>query len=246
VWYSRNTLASHQSKERNVTVEFRTDKPSDSDTEWLPLLLIIFLGAIGIAVFHMSVARLQVIELLLLIIAVLFAAAGYKRGTIRGIMGIALLYFATGMAATLYPVPAPYVAGLRQLFSGQASGGETHVASQYVDRGSLAISFVLLTILVWVVLEAIGRLAFPDTSLPKLGILDKLGGVFVHFLIGVWIVSLLFNAIGYGGSRSAHRKAFLRPGFNRILRIHYNAQAFWFPDKPPPIYVYDLDLPSER
>ena len=229
-----------------MTVEFRTDRPSDSDKGWLPLLLIVFLGAMGIAAFYIFVARLQLIELLLLVIVVVFAATGYKRGTVRGIMAIALLYFATGMAATLYPVPAPYVAGVRQMFSGQAFGGEMHIASQSVDRGSLAISFVLLSILVWVVLEAIGRLAFPDTSLPKLGILDKLGGVFVHLLIGVWIASLLFNAIGYGGSRSAHKKAFLRPGFNQILQIHYNAQAFWFPDKPPPIYVYDLDLPSER
>ena len=220
-----------------MTVEFKTSKPSDKG--WFPPLLIVVLGAACIAAFYFLVARLQLVELVLLLIVVVFAAIGYRRGIVRGIMTIPLLYFTTGMTATFYPVLAPYVAGIRQFqFSGPIN--------QNVDSGSLAISFVLLATVIWVALEAISRAAFPDTSLPKLGILDQLGGVVIHLLIGALVASLLFNAIGYGGSRTAHRKAFLRPSFNRILSIHYNAQSFWFPDTPPPIYVYDLDLPSER
>jgi hypothetical protein len=34
----------------------------------------------------------------------------------------------------------------------------------------------------------------------------------------------------------------LRPRFNQVLTLHYAAQSFWFPERSPPIYVYDLDL----
>jgi uncharacterized membrane protein required for colicin V production len=232
-----------------MTVQF--DKPRKrSDRKSIPSLLIGALGTVGVVALYLLVPGFQFIELVLLLVVVGFGAAGYNRGIIRGAMTIALLYVATGVAATLYPIPAPYVAATGQffalVFTGNALSGELDVANQNVGGGSLAISFVLLTVVTWVALEAIGKVAFRDTSLPRLGILDNLGGVVVHLVIGALVASLLFNAIGYGQLRPAHNKALLRRRFNQVLSVHYNAQSFWFPRTPPPIYVYDLDVPRER
>lgn len=232
-----------------MTVQF--DKPRKrSDRKSIPSLLIGALGTVGVVALYLLVPGFQFIELVLLLVVVGFGAAGYNRGIIRGAMTIALLYVATGVAATLYPIPAPYVAATGQffalVFTGNALSGELDVANQNVGGGSLAISFVLLTVVIWGALEAIGRVAFRDTSLPRLGILDNLGGVVVHLVIGALVASLLFNAIGYGQLRPAHNKALLRRRFNQVLSVHYNAQSFWFPRTPPPIYVYDLDVPRER
>ena len=232
-----------------MTVQF--DKPRKrSDRKAIPSLLIGALGTVGVVALYLLVPGFQFIELVLLLVVVGFGAAGYNRGIIRGAMTIALLYVATGVAATLYPIPAPYVAATGQffalVFTGNALSGELDVANQNVGGGSLAISFVLLTVVIWGALEAIGRVAFRDTSLPRLGILDNLGGVVVHLVIGALVASLLFNAIGYGQLRPAHNKALLRRRFNQVLSVHYNAQSFWFPRTPPPIYVYDLDVPRER
>ena len=60
------------------------------------------------------------------------------------------------------------------------------------------------------------------------------------------MASLLFNTLGYGQLRSAHNNALLRSRFNQVLYLHYTAQSFWFPGKPPPLYAYDLNLSRER
>jgi uncharacterized membrane protein required for colicin V production len=232
-----------------MTVQF--DKPRKrSGRKTIPSLLIGALGTVGVVALYLLVPGFQFIELVLLLVIVGFGAAGYRRGIIRGAMTIALIYIATGIAATLYPILAPYVAAMGQFFAlvltGNALSGELDVSNQNVGGGSLAISFVLLTVVIWGALEAIGKVAFRDTSLPRLGILDNLGGVVVHLVIGALVASLLFNAIGYGQLRPVHNKALLRRRFNQVLSVHYNAQSFWFPRTPPPIYVYDLDVPRER
>jgi len=232
-----------------MTVQFNKPRKR-SDKRSIPSLFIGALGTVAVVALYLLVPGLQFIELVLLLVVVGFGAAGYNRGIIRGAMTIVLLYVATGVAATLYPIPAPYVAAMGQffalVFTGNALSGELDVANQNVGGGSLVISFVLLMVITWVALEAIGRVAFRDTSLPRLGILDNLGGIAVHLVIGALVASLLFNAIGYGRLRPVHNKALLRRRFNQVLAIHYNAQSFWFPRTPPPIYVYDLDVPRER
>lgn len=231
-----------------MTTQFKPRKRTDR--ELIPPLLIATLGALGVLALYLVQPRLQFIELVLLLVVVIFGAIGYKQGIVRGITTAVFLYVATGIAATFYQVPAPYVAGIRRFvalaLTGNAVGGKVDVSSENVDGGSLALSFILLTAVIWAGLEAIGRAAFRDTSLPRLGILDKLGGVAGHLVIGALVASLLFNAIGYGRLRRAHNKALLRPQFNQILYTHYDTQSFWFPKQPPPIYVYDLDLPREH
>jgi len=230
-----------------MTVQNKSRKRSDD--KGIAALIIAALGAGGIVALYFLVPGFQFIDLAMLLVVVIFTASGYRQGTIRGLMTIVILYFATGIAATLYPVPAPYVAGIGKLFgfifAGQVMEGDMAASTQTVSGDSLAISFMLLTLVIWIVLEAIGRSTFQDTSLPKLGILDKFGGIVVHFVIGALVASLLFNAIGYGHLRRAHNKALLRTRFNQILSLHYTTQSFWFGSQPPPIYVYDLDVMRE-
>ena len=93
-----------------------------------------------------------------------------------------------------------------------------------------------------VLLELLARVAIPDTQQPRLRILDNIGGVLVHLVVALVAASLLFNTMGYGRLRSSHNSAEFRQMFNQVLRIHYETQSIWFPDEPPSIYVYDLDL----
>ena len=233
---------------KDTTVQFRPRRRTN--THLIPMLLICALGITGIVALFLLVPGVQIIELVLLAIVVGIVAMGYRRGVIGGIISILFLYIATGIAASFYPILAPYVAGIRQflgrVFAGNVTQGELDAASAGLDGDSLAISFMLVMLVLWIVLEAIGHSASPDTSLPRLGILDNLAGVGVHLVIGVLVASLLFNAIGYGHLRRAHHKAVFRSSFNQVLALHYNAQSFWFGDSPPPIYVYDLDVPVER
>ena len=226
---------------RDTTVPFRPRRRTDP--KLIPTLLIGALGIAGIVALFLLVPGVQFIELVLLAIVVGIVAMGYRRGIIRGIISILFLYIATGIAATFYPIPAPYVAGIRQ-FLGRMSVGT--VTQGELDGDSLAISFILVMLVTWIALEAIGHSASPDTSLPRLGILDNLAGVGAHLVVGVLVASLLFNAIGYGHLRRAHHKAVFRSRFNQVLTLHYGTQSFWFGESPPPIYVYDLDVPVER
>lgn len=205
----------------------RREERSTKDV--VPPVIFSLLGVAGVIAFNYLVSGLQSIEVILLFVLIAFGAVGYSQGIIRGLMTAAILYAASGIAATFYPFAAPYI--------GAPFGDE-------VDRNILALSFGVLTVVIWVTLEVLGRASFRDTRMPALGILDNLGSLIVYLAVGVLVISLAFNAIGYGRvGRRAHNDSLLRPEFNRVLYLHYTAQSFWFPRRPPPIYVYDLDLP---
>jgi len=208
----------------------------DLTKKLIPLFIIAILGTLGIAALYSLMPGLQIFELALLFIVVGFCTAGYTQNVLRGIGSAVMLYIATGLAATFYPVVTPYVGGIRQAlrFNVHASPGEI------VNRGTLALSFILLTVIVWGALELITRASFRDTSLPWLGILDNFGSLLIYAVIGILVASLLFNAVGYGYMRDEHNKAQLRSTFNQVLGLYYMTQSFWFPSAPPPILVYDL------
>jgi hypothetical protein len=205
----------------------------------IPLFIIAILGTLGIAAIYSLMPGLQIFELALLFIVVGFSTAGYTQNILRGIGSAVMLYIATGLAATFYPVVTPYVGGIQQAlrFNVHASPGEI------VNRGTLALSFILLTVIVWGALGLITRASFHDTSLPWLGILDNLGSLLIYAVIGILVASLLFNAVGYGHMRNEHDRAQLRSAFNHILHLYYTTQSFWFPSTSPTILVYDLNVP---
>jgi hypothetical protein len=198
----------------------------------VPPLILFTLGIIVVVLLYLLPGRnFQLIELLLLIMVAGAVALGYRQRILRGIMTLVILYFATGMAATLYTFTAPYI--------GAPLGEE-------MTRGKYALSFVVLMLAIWIALEAIGRQFFKDTSLPGLGLLDNLGGAFLYLIVGILMAALLFNAIGYGsGGRRAHDRAEMRSAFRTVLNVHYATQSFWFPRNPPGIYAYDLKPPGE-
>ena len=215
--------------------------------ELIPPLLIAVLGTVGVIGLYLTRPGFRPLDLILLLLIVAFGALGYRQRIVHGIMTMLALYLATGAAATLYRPAAPYAGILWRLLESISSGqllsqGAGAPSSGNVDGDSLALSFCLLTVIVWIVVEALIRASFRDTRLPGLGILDNLGGTLVYLLVGLVVASLLFNAIGYGRLGYLHDEALLRPRFNRVVYIHYTAQSFWFPNQPPPIYVYDLHL----
>jgi hypothetical protein len=203
------------------------EKPRRSSREVVPPLVVGALGTVGVIVFYLLSRDLQPVELVVMLVVVA-VTLGYGQRILRGIMTIVILYFATGMAATFYPITAPYIGAP---FSAE------------VTNDILALSFVVLTVAIWIALEAFSRRFFRDTSLPGLGVLDNLGGMLVYLVVGVLVAALLFNAFGYGQiGRASHNEAKFRSAFNQVLYLQYAAQSFWFPTNPPLIYVYDLDL----
>jgi len=211
--------------------------------EIVPPLLLGGLGSAGAMALYF-VLDLQPIDLMLLFIVVAFVAIGYRRRIISGVITTVVLYFATAVAAALYRPLAPYADAVRWFVTLPLTLDFSGAASRHIDHDGFAISFALVTVVIWIVVEIVFRVSFRDTRLPKLGILDNLGGVVIHLAIGVLVASLIFNAVGYGHLRRVHNEARLRTALNQVLYVHFQvAQSFWFPEAPPPIYVYDLDLP---
>lgn len=206
-------------------------------TTLIPSLILGVLGILGIAALRALNPDLQVIDLAMLLVVVAVVAWSWAQGILRGLMAGVSLYIATGIAATFYRPISPYVGAFQQAFRGHLGASTVEV-----DNGTLALSFCLLASVIWGVLGIFDRLAFRDTSLPALGILDKLGGMLIYLVVGILVASLLFNAFGYGGGRSVHDAAQLRPQLNQVLYLHYLTQSFWFPRRPPPLYVYDLRI----
>jgi uncharacterized membrane protein required for colicin V production len=197
----------------------------------VPPLVIGFLGIGAAVALYFLRGGFQSVELVLMFIVVAFGTLGYTQRIVRGVVALFFLYVATGLAATLYVTTAPYIGAP---FSAQ------------VTRGTLALSFIVLMAVFWIALEFISRRFFKDMGLTALGLLDNLGGLFVYFVIGVLVAALLFNALGYSHKwQRAHDQALLRQGFNQVVYLCYTSQSFWFPQTPPPIYVYDLSLPGE-
>jgi hypothetical protein len=160
---------------------------------------------------------------------------------IRGFSTAIALYVATGVAASFYPILTPYARSFLNVGKGI---GLSRPPIGNIDYSALALSFTFITVVLWVALEALFRAAYPDTHLAFLGPVDRVGGTLVYLLIGIVVATLLFNTIGYGvAGRPAHDKATLRPEFNQVMKRFYQGQSFWFPRRPPAIYVHDLDLP---
>ena len=221
------------------------------DSIWPPIV-VSALSSVGIIALYLFVPGFHPVELLLLFVVMAIGAAGYTRRIVRGVITFAILYLATVFAATIYEEAAPYVKVLtealtlvwetvKSILLQRGMPNLTPSTGGPVTRSVLSLSFALLTLIIWVVLELITRASFPTTRLPKLGILDNLGGILIHLAVGLLVASLLFNTLGYGSLRWIHNQALLRPRFNQILQLYYTIQAFWF-SSPPPIYAYDVPL----
>ena len=193
-------------------------------------LLIGMLGVVAVVLVSVFGEGFQTLDVVLLMIVVAFAAVGYTQRVLRGLMTIPFLYIATGVAATLYLSTAPYI--------GAPFGDYGEVAPPPRIE---AVSFVVLVLVIWIPLEAVARNFLKNTSLPGLLILDNLGGVLIYALIGVVIIALVYNAIGFGQEwRGAIRRIKLRSFLTSVMRTFYATQAFWFPPGRPRIYTAGL------
>jgi uncharacterized membrane protein required for colicin V production len=194
-------------------------------------LLIGTLGVIGAVVAFLTVPGFSGIEVVLLLVVSVGAAIGYNRRTVRGLVTIPFLYAATGVAIILYETTAPYI--------GAPFGDYREIEPPRMIK---AISFFVLMLVVWIALEGISYALFRDMSLPRIGMLDNLGGVLVHLLLGLLIAALIFNALGYSQRwQGGVAEAKLAPMFLRVIRTWYQLQSIWF-GKTPGFYAGALTL----
>jgi uncharacterized membrane protein required for colicin V production len=193
-------------------------------------LLIGMLGVVGVVVAAIFAGGFRFIDVVLLLVVVAFAALGYLQRILRGVMTFPFLYMATGVAATYYEAAAPYI--------GAPFGDFREVTP---PPGIRAFSFMVLFLVIWIPLEAIARAFLKDTSLAKLRILDNFGGVLIYAVVGLVIIALIFNAIGYGQRwQGPLTKAKLRSLVRDIVGIIYTIQGFWFPPGDPQVYTAGL------
>jgi hypothetical protein len=203
-------------------------------------LVLATLGTVAVIALFFVLPDFQAIEMLALLLGIGIAAIGYSRRIGRGLISLAVLYFSSAVAASLYHSAAPSVA---RALAGLANPFSTEPAQAISPtKGEYAFTFAIITISVCVLLELLARAAIPETEMPRLRLVDNIGGILVHLVVAFLAASLLFNTLGYGGLRSSHNRAQFREAFNQVLLVHYQTQAFWFGDDPPSIYTYDLDL----
>jgi len=216
-------------------------KQTKTRSKGIIALIVAALGTIGIVAYAFSSPLdLNGMDMTILFVVVAFTAYGTMQPIIRGLLTAVAIYLATAIAGTFYHVLAPYSRSFLNLLPGIGLGGHP-VGS--VDTSALALSFAAAALVLWVVLELLFRAALPETHITLLGPLDRIGGTLIHLAIGVVVAALLFNIIGYGAAgRAAHNEATLRPEFNRVMKLTYQTQSFWFPGRPPAIYAYDQDL----
>lgn len=217
------------------------ERRTDTEGRGVTALIVETLGIVGIVAYTFFGPReLRGLDIVMLFVIVSFAAYGTMRTTIRGLMTAVAVYLATGMAASFYPVLTPYSRSFLNVL--EYIGLNTPPAAGNVDYPALALSFAVFTIVLWVILELLFYASFENTHLSFLGPTDRVGGAVVYLVIGIVVATLLFNTIGYGmAGRPPHDQASLRPEFNRVLELYYQGQSFWFPGRPPAIYVYDLN-----
>jgi hypothetical protein len=197
-----------------------------SAREMVPPLLIGLLGTIGVVALFFMDRSFVFLDMVFLLVVVAFCTLGYLQRFLRGFLAFWFLYVASGIAATFYNFISPYV--------GAPFGGVSNDLTR-------ALSFVILLLAIWIALEAISRALFKDTSFPKFGILDNLGGAFTYLIVGILFVALMYNALGYAqGMR--HPKIKLRPAFRQVITLHYTTQKIWFSRGKPLFYLYGLDL----
>jgi uncharacterized membrane protein required for colicin V production len=213
---------------------------TDTEGRGVTALIVETLGIVGIVAYTFFGPReLRGLDIVMLFVIVSFAAYGTMRTTIRGLMTAVAVYLATGIAASFYPVFTPYA---RSFLSVLGRLGLSTAPVGGVDYSALALSFAVFTVVLWVILELLFHASFESTHLSFLGPTDRVGGAIVYLVIGIVVATLLFNTIGYGvAGRPAHDQASLRPEFDQVLGLYYQGQSFWFPGRPPGIYVYDLN-----
>jgi uncharacterized membrane protein required for colicin V production len=221
-------------------LEKAPEQETGTEGRGVTALIVETLGIIGIIAYTFFGPRqLRGLDVAMLFVIVSFAAYGTMRTIIRGLMSTVAVYLATGIAASFYPVFTPYS---RAFLNALGYLGLSTAPAGDVDYSALALSFGIFTAVLWVILELLFRASFENTHLALLGPMDRVGGAIVYLVVGIVVATLLFNTIGYGvAGRTAHDQASLRPEFNRVLRLYYQGQSFWFPGRPPGIYVYDLN-----
>ncbi len=197
-------------------------------------LVIGTLGTVGAVLAYFVIPGFLPIEVLLLLVMVAGATVGYNQRFIRGLVTLPFLYVATGFATLAYEPTSPYI--------GAIFGDFREVEP---PRGVKVFAFFVLTLAIWLALEGISRALFRDMSLPKLGILDNLGGVLIHLIIGVLIAALIFNALGYTQrwrEYGSARRAKLAPILLQVVHAGYMTQSFWFSGGTPVFYKGAVNL----
>ena len=201
-------------------------------------LVVATIGTIGIVVYAFYGSReLNGMDLAMVFLVLAAMAYGVTATIVRGALTAVALYLATAVASTFYAVLTPYARTFLNLL---ASVGMARPAPGPVDTSALAFSFAFASILIWLILEALFRVALPETHLAILGPFDRAGGALVYLVVGIAFATLAFHVVGYGvAGRRAHNRASLRPELNQAMDIVHQSQSFWFSGRPPVVYTYD-------
>ena len=201
-------------------------------------LIVAALGTIGIVIYAIYGSRqLRSMDLAMLLVILAVTAYGVTETIIRGLLTAVSVYLATAVASSFYAALTPYARTFLNLL---AAAGIARPPAAPVDTSALAFSFAFASLLIWIILESLFRVALPETHLSLLGALDRVGGSLVYLAVGIAFATLLFHTIGYGvAGRRPHNQASLRPEFNQAMDIIQQSHFFFYDTATTEIYTYD-------
>ncbi len=167
-------------------------------------------------------------ELLLIVIGGGLIAFFTKERVLRALFTLFIVWAVTLTSASLY---RPAAERLEMVFPDQT-----------LIQGWLFIIFLILfSVIGYVMLHK----AFPDTQLPKLGILDNVLGLIFGVVIAAIVVSLILNAVGvmvqeqwagdrqgWANSRASYQNSILRPWTGQVIGIYQLTFFIFFNPMP--------------
>jgi hypothetical protein len=123
---------------------------------------------------------------LVIIMVVIGVLLGLKRKLIRLLMSIVVVAIVLGFTPSFYEQIGTFFAGFG-------------LARRTAD----GLGFILGGLLLLIIFELLFRWAFKDTSLPRLRILDRIGGALVGVAWGIFAASVFLAPLSYMGSADA-------------------------------------------
>jgi len=175
------------------------------------------------------------LDISLALIFIFVSVLALTQGVLRQLISLGVLYLSTAVVGLAYPYVAYFV---------KAIGKKAPSLTE-------AIVFLVLMLLLTSLLEALLRRWFPDTRLPKLGVLDILLAIGPGILSALIIISLILTCLGHStverwGSRQVRARTILantcedslvNPILGQFMHFYMLSHRAWFP-MPPPVLAY--------
>ena len=173
-------------------------------------------------------------DMLLLLLGLAVVGFLAYRRLLSALISLVILWLATLLATLGFKSLAYYAQGFL---------GPPTVATQ-------GFSFIILLLLLIIGGYKIIDKLFPDTTFPKLGIFDYIGGGLVGMIVAALLISVIVNALGFRVSEqwtpqeawikayTAYGRIALRPFARQMMSLFQPTLSLFFAQMPPILQIH--------